>query len=75
MLRLLLFRTFWKSKSETNIGELNELRGEGENTLENLLTSILMIDYSTHYLSILRGIDPTPVKFIEARQKLYRENI
>lgn len=50
---------------KSGIKELYEIWGEG-NVLESILTSVYLIDYLTYYLAILRGVDPTPVKSIEA---------
>jgi glucose/mannose-6-phosphate isomerase len=41
-----------------------EVRGAGEKPLAKILSTILIGDFTSVYLAILRGIDPTPVKTI-----------
>jgi glucose/mannose-6-phosphate isomerase len=57
---------------KSGIKELYEIWGEG-GILENILTSIYLIDYLTYYLAIIRGVDPTPVKSIESFKALLKK--
>jgi glucose/mannose-6-phosphate isomerase len=41
--------------------EVLEVRGSGSSPLERLLSLVLMGDFASVYLAILRGVDPTPV--------------
>ena len=57
--------------------ETREVWGEGEGALEQLFSLILMGDYVSIYLAILRGVDPTPIPLLSAlktrREALKRE--
>ena len=41
------------------------IRGIGESYLEKLFTLIYMGDYISYYLAIVKGVDPTPIKYID----------
>lgn len=42
---------------------------QGENRLQQLLSTILLGDYVSAYVAILNGIDPTPVELVEELKK------
>ena len=44
---------------------VSELVAEGEHPLERIATLIAFVDYSTVYLAIALGVDPTPVQAIQ----------
>lgn len=44
--------------------EVSELVAEGDSPLEQLASLVALIDYTTVYLALLLGIDPTPVTAI-----------
>mgnify|MGYP002857873631 CR=1 FL=1 len=39
--------------------------GEGDNPLSQMLTTILLGDYTSYYLALLQGVDPSPVPSID----------
>jgi glucose/mannose-6-phosphate isomerase len=48
-----------------------EVHAEGEGTLAKMLSAILVGDFTSVYLAVLRNVDPTPVKTINLlKQKL-----
>ncbi|MEM3725327.1 MAG: bifunctional phosphoglucose/phosphomannose isomerase [Candidatus Bathyarchaeia archaeon] len=47
-----------------NLLKIFEVWSAGENSLAKMLSTILIGDFTSVYLAILRGIDPTPVKTI-----------
>jgi glucose/mannose-6-phosphate isomerase len=46
-----------------------ELRSQGKSTMARMLSLVCIGDFTSIYLAILRGIDPTPVKTINALKK------
>jgi glucose/mannose-6-phosphate isomerase len=44
---------------------VREVRSRGKGTLARLLSTMAVGDFSSVYLAILRGVDPTPVRVIE----------
>ena len=46
-------------------GRLIEVYAEGESIMEKMLSLILIGDFTSVYLAVLREIDPTPVEIIE----------
>lgn len=48
---------------------VTEVRSRGEGALARLLTALLVGDFVSFYLAILRGMDPTPVEVIERLKK------
>ncbi|MBS7645128.1 MAG: bifunctional phosphoglucose/phosphomannose isomerase [Candidatus Bathyarchaeia archaeon] len=49
---------------ELGVTSLYEVDGEGSSPLEAIWTAIYLLDYTSYYLAILRGVDPEPVKGI-----------
>jgi glucose/mannose-6-phosphate isomerase len=49
---------------ELGVQALYEVWGEGSSVLEALWTAIYLLDYTSYYLAVLRGVDPEPVKGI-----------
>ena len=48
-----------------------EVWSQGKNTLAKMLSTILIGDFTSIYLAVLRGIDPTPVQtIVTLKQKL-----
>jgi len=50
-------------------GRLIEVYAEGESIMEKMLSLILIGDFTSVYLAVLREIDPTPVDIIEELKK------
>ena len=51
--------------------EVSELHSKGKSRLERMFSLIQLADFTSYYLAILNGIDPTPVHVIEdLKQKL-----
>jgi hypothetical protein len=49
--------------------EARQIRVEGKGDLERLLGTILLTDFASVYLGILRGVDPTPIPAIASLKK------
>jgi glucose/mannose-6-phosphate isomerase len=49
--------------------ESRQVRVEGDGDLERLLGTILLTDFASVYLGILRGVDPTPIPAITSLKK------
>jgi glucose/mannose-6-phosphate isomerase len=48
-----------------------ELWSQGESNLAKMLSTILVGDFTSIYLAVLRGVDPTPVQtIVTLKQKL-----
>lgn len=47
------------------LGSWTELTAEGEEPLERLLTTLQLGDFTSYYLALLAGQDPTPVQTIQ----------
>jgi glucose/mannose-6-phosphate isomerase len=58
-----------KNTLETKVGKVIEASAEGENRLSRMMSTMYLGDYTSVYLAILRGIDPTPVEPIEELKK------
>ncbi|TMK81942.1 MAG: bifunctional phosphoglucose/phosphomannose isomerase [Actinobacteria bacterium] len=51
--------------------EVNEVRASGASKLQRLLSLVLLGDFASVYLAILRGVDPTPVPVLsELKERL-----
>ncbi len=50
---------------EGRVGSLAEFSGEGEDHLSRALALLHLGDYVSFYLAIAKGVDPTPVRFID----------
>lgn len=48
----------------------NQIHGQGGSVIEQLLYLILLGDYTTTYLAILNGVNPTPVELVEKFKKV-----
>lgn len=51
-----------------------EIWSEGECTLSKMLSTVLLGDFTSVYLAILRGIDPTPVRTVSELKKNLEKN-
>ena len=51
-----------------------DLKAQGRTVLSRMLTSILVGDFISVYLAVLRGVDPTPVKTINLLKNALQEN-
>ena len=50
---------------------LIEVEAKGKNNLSKMIYTLYLGDFTSYYLSILRGIDPSPVPIIdELKEKL-----
>ena len=56
------FKSTLSTRPKTKSLEVSLMTRRG---LSELLSPILLLDYVTVYLAILKGVDPTPTKFIE----------
>ncbi len=54
---------------------VTELYGEGETRLAKMLSLIYLCDYTSFYLAILNGVDPTPVSSIAALKRKLAERL
>ena len=54
--------------------ELFEVQAQGTSLLARMLSTILIGDFTSIYLAILRGVDPTPVKTISYLKDTLKEN-
>lgn len=51
------------------VGAVLEARGSGDGTLARFMTTSLVGDFTSVYLALVRGVDPTPVVVIERLKK------
>ena len=51
-----------------------DLKVQGKSTLARMLSTILVGDFTSVYLAVLRGADPTPVKTINLLKGALKEN-
>jgi glucose/mannose-6-phosphate isomerase len=51
-----------------------DLKAQGKSTLAKMLSTILVGDFTSVYLAVLRGADPTPVKTINLLKGALQEN-
>jgi len=58
-----------KSLISGSVGGVTEVWSQGESVLARIMSLILFGDYLSVYLSVLGGIDPTPVEIIEKLKK------
>ena len=61
-----------KDLAFSRAAEIVEIHARGEHTLAKILSLIYIGDYTSVYLAVLRGIDPTPVEVIEKLKELMR---
>jgi glucose/mannose-6-phosphate isomerase len=61
---------FTKNVIEKNGGRTVDVWAEGEGSLERMFSLIYKGDFVSYYLAMLKGIDPTPEKVIEAMEKI-----
>lgn len=54
---------------ETKVGGVIEVSAQGDNRLTRMMSTMYLGDYTSVYLAMLRGIDPTPVEPIEELKK------
>lgn len=47
----------------------NDIHAEGDTPLEQLLWTVIMGDFTTIYLGLLNGVNPTPVDLVEKMKK------
>lgn len=53
--------------------EVTDVHSRGETPLERMMSLVQLGDFVSYYLAILNGVDPTPVKVIEALKKALAE--
>jgi glucose/mannose-6-phosphate isomerase len=51
-----------------------ELRAQGNSTLARMVSAIVVGDFISVYLAVLRGVDPTPVKTINVLKSTLQKN-
>jgi glucose/mannose-6-phosphate isomerase len=54
--------------------ELLEVQAQGESRLARMLSTVLIGDFASVYLAVLRGVDPTPVKTINYLKETLKQN-
>ncbi len=54
--------------------ELLEVQAQGESRLARMLSTVLIGDFISVYLAVLRGVDPTPVKTINYLKDTLKQN-
>ena len=54
--------------------EILEIQAQGKTPLARMLSTVLIGDFTSVYLSVLRGIDPTPVKTINYLKDTLKQN-
>jgi glucose/mannose-6-phosphate isomerase len=63
-----------KDLVETTKTSLYEVWSQGKNSLAKMLSVIVIADFLSNYLAILRGIDPTPVQTIDKLKNALKKN-
>lgn len=63
------------SKIEKEGVGLSMVKPLGETMLEEMLSAIILGDWVSYYLAILRGVDPTPVRLISELKSKHDERI
>jgi len=58
-----------KSLVGAELGGFWEIESKGRSKLQRMLSLVLLCDFASVYLAILRGIDPTPVEIITKLKK------
>jgi len=53
---------------------LFEIQVKGNSTLSRMLSTVVIGDFTSVYLAVLRGVDPTPVKTITYLKDILKEN-
>ncbi len=60
---------------EGQVGESLQVWSEGDSELARLYSLIYLGDFTSAYLAVLNGVDPTPVdRIIQLKQKLKEED-
>ncbi|MGO8807672.1 MAG: bifunctional phosphoglucose/phosphomannose isomerase [Candidatus Bathyarchaeia archaeon] len=54
--------------------DILEVQAQGKSRLERMLSTILIGDFSSVYLAVLRGVDPTPVKTVNYLKDTLKQN-
>ncbi len=67
--RLALRAAITRDLALSRAGGLDEVRAAGTGKLARLLSAVLIGDFVSWYLAVLRGVDPTPVAVIDELKK------
>ena len=51
-----------------------EVQAQGKSVLARMLSTIIVGDFTSVYLAILNGVDPTPVKTISYLKDILKKN-
>ena len=51
-----------------------ELQSQGKSALAKMLSTIIVADFTSIYLAVLHGVDPTPVKTITHLKGTLQQN-
>ena len=51
-----------------------DLQSQGKSALAKMLSTILIADFTSNYLAVLHGVDPTPVKTINYLKDTLKQN-
>ncbi len=54
--------------------EILEVQAQGKSSLARMLSTVLVGDFTSVYLAVLRGVDPTPVKTINYLKDTLKQN-
>jgi glucose/mannose-6-phosphate isomerase len=63
-----------KSLMEPNLQKIFEVWSQGKSTLAKMLSTILIGDFTSIYLALLRNQDPTPVKTVDVMKERIEAN-
>ena len=63
-----------KSLMEPNVPKMFEVWAQGKSSLAKMLSTILVGDFTSVYLAMLRGVDPTPVNTVTAMKDKIEQN-
>ena len=54
--------------------EILEVQAQGKSSLARMLSTVLVGDFTSVYLAVLSGVDPTPVKTINYLKDTLKQN-
>jgi glucose/mannose-6-phosphate isomerase len=63
-----------KTLMHSTMPKMFEVWVEGKSNLAKMLSTILVGDYTSNYLALLRGLDPTPVNTVTVMKKKIEQN-
>ena len=63
-----------KTLMQPSISKISEIWAQGKSNLAKILSTILVGDFASVYLALLRNLDPTPVETVTAMKEKIEEN-